>query len=238
MRKLFFILLLLLPVAGFCKDKHKQLKLPISRWKEVKRMGLDSTLLAFADTLYITFRHKDSFSYHNQDGFIYNGAYTIDEDSILDLGTAKYKIMLKRPAILVFADDKAFYVLATDLTDTIKADVITKEDSSLPVTNIDQMIGHWTVYKKVTDRAADQIDFATEIKSLYITGPGSDDKQGFLYGGLDAKNHPTWYVKNLGTDQTLSCNGKNPRTIKVLRCQKGELILEEDGIKYYLKQFK
>ena len=138
MRKLFFILLLLLPVAGFCKDKHKQLKLPISRWKEVKRMGPDSTLLAFADTLYITFRHKDSFSYHNQDGFIYNGAYTIDEDSILDLGTAKYKIMLKRPAILVFKDDKAFYVLATDLTDTIKAEVITKEDSSLPVTNIDR----------------------------------------------------------------------------------------------------
>ncbi len=238
MRKLLFIMLLLLPLAGICKDKHKQLKLPISRWREVKRMSMDSTVLAFADTLYITFRHKDSFSYHNKDGFIYNGGYTIDEDSILDLGTAKYKIMLKRPATLVFADDKAMYVLGTDYNDTIKTDVITKEDSSLPVTNIDLMIGHWTVYKKVTDRAADQIDFSTEIKALYITGPGSDDKQGFLYGGLDAKNHPTWYVKSLGVDQTLSCAGKNPRTIKVLRCQKGELILEEDGIKYYLKQFK
>lgn len=238
MNKIIVLLFLLLPVCGLCRDKHKPLKVPISRWKEQKRMNLDSTVVAFADTFYITFRHKDSFSYHNQDGFIYNGAYTIDEDSILDLGTAKYKIMLKRPATLVFADDKHFYVLGPDLTDTVKADIAVKEDSSLPVTNIDQMIGHWTVYKKVTERSAESIDFGIEIKALYVTGPSSDEKQGYLYGGLDASNHPTWFIKSLGSDQTLTCAGKNPRTIKVLRCQKGELILEEDGIKYYLKQFK
>ena len=201
-------------------------------------MGLDSTVLAFADTLYIAFRHKDSFSYHNRDGFIYNGAYTIDEDSILDLGTAKYKIMLKRPTYLVFMDDKGIYVLGMDVGDTFKTDIVVKEDSALPVTSIDMMIGHWTVFKKVTDRPVESIDFATEIKTLYITGPSSDERQGYLYGGLDATNHPEWYVKSLGIDQTLTCGGKNPRTIKVLKCQNGELILEEDGIKYYLKQFK
>ena len=238
MSKVIIVLMLMLPLTGFSKEKHKQLKIPISRWREVKRMGLDSTIKTFTDTFYISFKRKDSFSYHNKDGFIYNGGYTIDEDSIIDLGTAKFKIAVKRPNALVFIDDKGIYVLGVDNTDTVKIDFLVKEDSSLPVTNIDQIIGHWTVYKKVTDRPAESIDFSTEIKSLYITGPSSDDKQGYLYGGLDAKNHPTWFIRSLGVDQTLTCGGKNPRTIKVLRCQKGEMILEEDGIKYYLKQFK
>ena len=235
---LVVMLLLLLPLAGFCRDKQKQLKLPVSRWREVRRMGLDSTAKAFTDTLYITFRRKDSFSYHNKDGFIYNGGYTISEDSLLDLGTARYKIAVKRPYTLVFADEKAYYVMGPDNSDTMRTDVIVKEDSALPVKDIDLMIGHWTVYKKVTERAAESIDFSTEIKAVDITGPSSDDKQGFVYGGLDAKNRPSWFIQSMTADQTLSCGGKNPRTIKVLRCQKGEMILEEEGIKYYLKQFK
>jgi hypothetical protein len=108
----------------------------------------------------------------------------------------------------------------------------------MPVKSIDQMIGHWTVYKKVTDKMGDAIDFATEIKALYITGPSSDGKQGYVYGGLDANNHSSWYIKDLATDQTLECAGKSTRAIRVTKCQKGEMILDDDGIKYYLKQFK
>lgn len=238
MRQLLMILMMVLPVAGFGKEKHKQLKIPISRWREVKRMGLDSTVRAFTDTLFVTFKRKDSFSYHNKDGFIYNGAYTIDEDSILDFGTAKYKIALKRPGTLVFLDDKAMYVLGTDNTDTVKTDVIAKEDSAMPVKNIELMIGHWTVYKKLTDRQAESIDFSTEIKTLYITGASSDGKQGYVYGGLDALNHPSWYIKDLASDQSLECAGKSNRAIRVLKCQKGELIIEDDGIRYFLKQFR
>src|ERR1700733_10791098 len=114
MRKGLILLLLLLPIMAFCKDKHRQLKLPISKWREVKRMSPDSSVLAFTDTLFISFKKKDSFSYHNKDGFIYNGGYTIDEDSILDLGTAKFRITVKRPTTLVFMDDHGIYVLGVD----------------------------------------------------------------------------------------------------------------------------
>jgi len=237
MRKGLILLLLILPIAAFCREKHKQLKLPISRWREVKRMGPDSTIRTFSDTFYVSFRRKDSFSYHNTDGFIYNGTYTIDEDSILDFGTAKYKIAVKRPTTLVLTDDKGIYVLGPDV-DTFKTIVLEKEDSLLPVKNIDLMIGDWTVYKKITDKQAEDIDFSTEIKAVYITGPSSDGKQGFVYGGLDPNNYPSWYIKNLGTDQALDCSGKTTRIIKVIKCQKGEMILEDGGIKYYLKQFK
>jgi hypothetical protein len=230
--------LLLIPFVGLCGDKHKPLKIPVSRWKEIKRMTFDSTVQEFTDTLYVQFKRKDSFSYHNKDGFIYNGGYTIDEDSVIDFGTAKYKIVMKRPATLIFADDKLLHVLRFDLSDTVRVDVIAKEDSVLPVKDIELMIGHWTVFKKETEKQAESIDFGSEIKAVYITGPSSDGKQGYVYGGLDGNNHPTWYVKGLGNDQTLECAGKSARAIKILKCQKGEMILEDDGIKYFLKQFK
>jgi len=239
MRKVLLILILLLPFSAYCKDKHKPLKIPVSRWKEVKRMKPDSSIVAFTDTLYVSFKKKDSFSYHNLNGFIYNGGYTIDEDSLLDFGTAKYKIAVKRPDALVFTNEQGFFVLAPDLSDTAKIIVLdTTTEKLVPVANIDQMIGHWTVYKRTTKDQGGTIDPATSITALYITGPSTDGKLGYVYGGTDAKNNPSWFIKSLGNDQVLDCDGKNQRILKVNKCQKGEMILEENDVKYFFKQFK
>jgi hypothetical protein len=240
MKSLFVLLLILLPVAAFCKDKHRPIKIPVSRWQEVKRMKPDSTVVPFTDTLYVSFKKKDSFSYHNLNGFIYNGGYTINnEDSLLDFGTARYKIAVKRPNALVLTNDQGIYVLAPDLSDTTKIIVLdTAAEKLLPVANIDQMIGHWTVYKRTAKDQTGTIDVTTSITALYITGPSTDGKQGYIYGGSDAKNNPSWYIKNLGADQVLDCDGKSTRILKVIKCQKGELILEENDIKYFFKQFK
>ena len=239
MRKVLILLILLIPVAAFCSNKHKPIKMPVSRWKEIKRMKIDSTVVPFTDTLYISFRAKDSFSYHNLNGFIYNGSYTINEDSLLDFGTARYKIAIKRPASLVLTNKEGIFVLTNDLSDTLKTIVLdTGTEKISPVTDIDQMIGHWTVYKRTTKEQTGTLDVSTEITALYITGHSTDGKQGYVYGGNDAKNNPSWYIKNLGTDQVLDCDGKTHRIFKVLKCQKGEMILEEDGVKYFCKQFK
>ncbi len=239
MRKVLTILILLFSFTAFCKDKHKPLKMPVSRWKEIKRMKPDSAIVPFTDTLYISFKRKDSFSYHNLNGFIYNGGYTInDEDSLLDFGTSRYKIAMKRPTTLVLKNDEGIFVLAPDLSDTAKIIVIdSTAEKLIPVTSIDQMIGHWTVYKR-TAKDQGSLDVATTIEAAYITGPSTDGKQGYIYSGADAKNNPSWYIKSLGADQVLDCDGKNPRILKVIKCQKGEMILEENDIKYYFKQFK
>ena len=239
MRKLLVLLILLMPLTAICGNKHKGLKLPVSRWREVQRMKPDSSIVTFTDTLYVQFKRKDSFSYHNRNGFIYNGGYTINEDSILDFGTANYKIAIKRPTTLVLTNSTGIYVLAPDLSDTGKLIVIEKEEKALPVTSIDQMIGHWTVYKRqAKEQDGGTIDNATTIRAIFITGESTDGKQGFVFSGSDPGNDPSWYVKSLGSDQALSCEGKSPRIFKVLRCPKGEMVLEEDGVKYYLKQFK
>ncbi len=202
-------------------------------------MKTDSTIVAFADTMFISFRIKDSFSYHSKNGFIYNGGYTVSEDSLLDFGTARYRIKERKPASLVLINDDGIYHFIRDSSDTAKVIVLEKDEKMLPVTNIDQMIGHWTVYKRAAkDPSSGTIDNAITIRSVYITGPSTDGKQGYIFSGSDPTTKPSWYIKSLGSDQVLDCDGKTHRILKVVKCQKGEMILEEDGLKYYFKQFK
>jgi hypothetical protein len=240
MRKVLILLILFLPlvVAAKNKNKNKVKHMAPGRWVEVKRMTPDSSIVAFTDTMFMTFRLRDTFTYNVRNGFIYKGKYTLDDDDKLDFGTAHYTVAQRRPTKLTLADEKGIYIFAVDTSDTVATIVIAKEEAIVPVTTIDTMIGHWTVYKRTIEKEGASVSFADEIKSVYVTGPGSEDKQGYIYCGPDANNNPSWYIKGLETDQTLDCAGKNPRNIRVVKCQKGEMILEEGGIRYYFKQFK
>lgn len=238
MKYISLLLLVLVPLAGFASKKKKPVKIPVSRWKETKRMQLDSTVLAYTDTLFISFLRKDSFTYRNGNGFLYRGAYTINDDSLVDFGTARYKLALKRPTVLIFNDEKGIYQLEPDLTDTAKIIVLDTGGAALPVQDIEQMVGRWSVYKQTTKEAGETIDNDKAIRSLFITGLTTDGKLGYLYGGKDRLNNPSWYIKTYGTDQLMLCEGRNQRTLKILRCQGGELILEENDETYYFKQFK
>ena len=238
MKNLLILLLMLLPVAAFCGDK-KGPKPFRGRWKETKRMLPDSTTITYTDTLFISFRAKDTFSYHYPNGFIYNGAYTLSEDSILDFGTIKFRLLLFKPGkTMVLVNSEGIYQFGVDSSDTVKAIVIAKEEKALPVTDIDQMIGHWTVYKKTAVGNADPPSVDIQIRSAYITGASTDGTLGFLYGGNDADSQPSWFIKNFTDGQVLECGGKGSRSFKVIKCQKGELIIEDETMRYFFKQFK
>ena len=206
------------------------------------RMKPDSSIVPFNDTMFLSFNGRDTFSYHFKNGFIYNGAYIFKEDSILDLGTVKYRLMeFNRTKDIVLVNENGIYRFAVDSTDTVKAIIIPKEEKILPVTSIDQMIGHWTVYKKTGAGGkvdAPLPDMAMQLRSAYITGPSTEGKLGYLFGGDDPGNAPSWYIKSFGEDQSLQCDGKTPRGFKVIKCQKGEMILEDESMRYFLKQFK
>ena len=242
MRKVLILLMLLLPVIAMSKDKKDKKKIPKhflpGRWVEVKRLTLDSAITPFKDTLFMTFQIRDTFTYRVRNGFVYRGKYTVDDDGHLDFGTVSYDIALRTPKSIVLTNGQGIYFYTVDTSDTAQVIVLEKEEKIEPVTNIDVMIGHWTVYKRTIDKEGGGVDFNSEIKSVYITGPGSDDKQGMLFCGKDPDDAPTWYIKGLGTDQSLECAGKNQRFLKVVKCQKGEMILEESGVSYYFKQFK
>lgn len=245
MRRVLFILLLLLPGLVWAGNKKKDDKKKIprhflpGRWIEVKRTTLDSAIVPFSDTLFMTFQPKDTFTYRVRNGFVYRGKYTIDEEGHLDFGTVAYDIARSIPnRLIILTNAKGIYYYEVDTSTLPPEVVLEKEDKAIPVTDIDVMIGHWTVYKRVADKEGAASDFDAQIKSAYITGPSNDNNQGVLYCGNDPDDNPSWVIKKLGTDQSLECSGKNQRFIKVVKCQKGEMVLEEAGISYYLKQFK
>ncbi len=223
-------------IAMGIDNKKKKLIVP-GRWREQVRLKPDSSVQSFSDTLFLQFFAKDSFSFHHGYNFVYEGAYKLSEDSILDMGYARYKVLKRRGDSLVMFNDKGIFFLGVDKSDTSQAVVIVKEDSVLPVTDIDVMIGKWSVYKRQSDGGG-RLEASTNIRSVYITGASTDGKQGYVYSGADADNYPSWTVKELAGGQSLVCEGRTPRTFSVLKCQKGELILEADGVKYYLKQPK
>jgi hypothetical protein len=230
----------LLPVVAMCADKKKKPKpMPVSRWREVMRMTPDSSVVSFTDTLFMAFQKNDSFSYNTRDGFVYIGAYTISEDSLLDFGTARYQIVQRKPKSLTLANSTGIFRFEPDWSDTAKIIVLEKDEKPLPVTDIDQMIGRWAAYKRTAADDAGAQDGDNIIRSVYITGPSStENKQGFVFSSKDPQNAPSWVIKGLGADQVLTCDGKTNKTLKVIKCQKGEMILEDAGVKYYFKQFK
>lgn len=228
---------MLLPIVAYCGYGKKQKLIKPGRWKEYVRMLPDSTSIVFRDTMYMSFQAKDSFSYHHRNGFIYEGVFGVSEDSILDFGTARYKIVASKPDLIVLTNDKGIFHFKVDSSPVAKAIVLEKPDTALPVTDIDVMIGRWTVYKRTADGPA-QINPEDNIRSMYVTGASTDGKLGYVYSGNDPDNVPSWYIKEYGGAQSLVVDGKSLRNIVVLRCQDGELIVEEEGIKYYFKQFK
>jgi hypothetical protein len=241
MKKLLFLFLLVFPIVAFCGKKKPIKPFPRTRWRETMRMKPDSSIVPFNDTMFLSFNGRDTFSYHFKNGFIYNGAYIFKEDSILDLGTVKYRLMEWNPKKdIVLVNENGIYRFGVDSTDTVKTIILPREEKILPVTSIDQMIGHWTVYKKVGAGKGDAPlpDMATQIRSAYITGPSTEGKLGYFFGGEDPGNAPSWFIKNFNDDQTLQCEGKTPRIFKVIKCQKGEMILEDEGMRYFLKQFR
>ena len=242
MKKVLFLLLfLILPMfiwSAFGGKKKPAKPFPRSRWKEKGRMKPDSSVVAFTDTMFLFFDGRDSFAYHVKNGFVYNGPFIFKEDSILDLGTVRYRVMASKANELVFVNSNGIYHFGVDSSDTVKAIIIPKEEKILPVSSIDQMIGHWTAYKKTAVGTADAPDVSMQIRSAYITGPSTDGNMGYLFGGSDPGNAPSWYIKNFGADQSLQCDGKTPRTFKVIKCQSGELILEDESMRYFFKQFK
>ena len=238
MKKLLVLLLLLIPLVAICGKKKPAKPFPRSRWKEISRMRPDSSVVAFTDTMFLFFDGKDSFSYHVKNGFVYNGPFIFKEDSILDLGTVRYHVLPSKPGKMVFVNDNGIYQFGVDSSDTVKAIIILKEEKALPVTSIDQMIGHWTVYKKAAVGSAETPAVDMQIRSAYITGPSTEGKLGYVFGGTDPGNAPSWSIKDFTTDQVLQCEGKTPRTFKVLRCQKNEMVLEDESMRYFLKQFR
>ncbi len=243
---------MLLPLLAFAKHKHKRHKhkhkhkkeRPIvirkSRWMELRRMCMDSTDRAFTDTMHIEFLDSSKYVLRRAGGFIYKGKYS-QSGNDLEMGLFNPILVEKKYGKLVMKDDSSYYFFAPDTSKLIIGNKEVKlgqmVDSVLPVTSIDQMVGHWSVYKRTSKASLTEIDYTKVIKMIDITGGSSDGKLGYLYAAKDPEGTPSWSIKSF-TAGILECDGKGNRSFKVLKCQNKELVLEEDDMTYYFKEFK
>lgn len=233
MRKLLFLLLMLSSFTAYCGDKVVHL---FGKWKETKRMKPDKTEISYKDTIHLQFLVGNEYVYQKQGGFIYRGTYKVNGND-LDMGARGYTILERKPNKMVLQDDGGIYQFEIDNTVTTAASQLPKETPPAPVGSIDQMMGHWSVYKRTSDKTLQQVDYTRVLKMIDITGGSSDGKLGYLYATRDADNAPSWYASSY-QGQVLYCDGKDKRQFKVLKCQDNELIMEEDGMTYFFKRFK
>jgi len=208
-----------------------------NRWREVKRFDNDSVSIPFLDTMFITIKRKDSFQYHNKDAFIYNGIYILDGKD-LDFGYAKFTIMFKKQTSMLLRDGKGYYLFNIDSSDTLKTIVLPKDEKIDSNLTIDNMIGKWSFYKRTAVKQVSTFDHSQMIKTVLITGKSSSGKLGFVFSDLDKTDDPSWSIVRFNKNMTLECEGKSKRILTVTKCQGGELILEDEELRYFFKQFR
>lgn len=245
MRKSALLLLLVLPVLALsCKLLKPKPKpatsIPTSRWVEVKRLNYDSTIRPFSDTIHLEFKPKNNYIWTKKGGIQYKKTYTLSNGDI-GFGPFNLLLVLRKPGKLILREDSVIHYFITDTSKVIKDTTKYKDghvvETYLPVKSINEMVGHWSIYKRTSASQAEP-DYTKLIKMVDITAGSSDKKMGYIYATLDPPGSPSWAIDEYTEDQVLKCSGNGKRSLRVLKCANQELVLEEDGITYYFKAFK
>ena len=93
------------------------------------------------------------------------------------------------------------------------------------------MIGHWGVYKRTPLKSLQVIDHNVLLKSMLITGR----KPGFVFSDVNKRDDPSWTIVKLDKDHQMECEGLPKRTFKVIKCQSGEVVLEDEEMRYFFR---
>jgi hypothetical protein len=220
--------------------KKTPTSVPTSRWVEVKRLNNDSTIRPFRDTIKISFQRKNMYEWMKVGSVLYKKAYTLTGKE-LNFGPFSLMLVSRKPGKLVLREDSIIHYFVTDTSKIIKDTTKYKNghvvEMYLPVGSINQMVGHWSIYKRTSPQQGD-VNYRKLIKMVDITGGSTDSKLGYIYATLDPPGSPSWTIDTYTSDQLLQCTGKDKRSLRVLKCANQELVLEEEGITYYFKAFK
>lgn len=231
MKKLLSLALVALPVIAFSQDKNTL----NGDWKEIGRTN-NGKSVSFKDTIKIQFMTGGEYVWQKSGGFIYKGTYKI-KGNALDMGARYFTIISRNDNSLKIKDDAGTYELVP-YTPNDGPGTLAREKAAAPVTSLEQMKGHWSVFKGTLDKTVPEIDYRRKIKMIDITGDiAGDGKLGMVWSTADADTNPSWYVKSF-SNQTLYVGGKDERVLKVIKCEDNEFVVEENGMTYFFRKFK
>lgn len=230
MKKILILLILLTPFIGYSGDKNIQ-----GNWKEVSRKNVQKQTVNYKDTIFLEFLAGNEYIWQKSGGFIYRGTYKYEVNAI-DIGMRYFTILSQSNNTLTLKDEGGIYEMQryTPAPNTPQAK---RQEVYAPVNSIQQMAGHWSVYKRTSANKVESIDYTRQLKMVDFYPNMQNGKWGAFFATRDADNAPSWIVENY-SNQTVYLNGKDQRQFRVLKCEGGELIMEENGVTYYFKQFR
>lgn len=99
---------------------------------------------------------------------------------------------------------------------------------------IEPFVGNWKCYKRTSNKpiAADQKYRLVRLVEIEEIGEVITAK---IYGFDDLATQPSWIVQNY-ENGILYTAGKDERLFKVINCQANELVLENEGVVYYMNR--
>lgn len=237
--------LALLAVAMPAKagDKNKPVDLT-GTWLEASRMSPRKEKLDYTDTTFYEFMVGNEYTTQRKNSFMYRGTYKATT-GILDLGMRVYNILEMSPARMLLKDDAGTYEFvrydkAARMVENSSAassgSRAYKEDLGGGPVSVAQLAGKWEVYKRTSSVTMPEIDYTRIIRAIEIK-PAGNQVEGSVSSAKDMDGMPSWKITRYDGSM-LYCSGKSDRQLKVVRCNAGELIVQEDNLTYFFKQFK
>lgn len=101
---------------------------------------------------------------------------------------------------------------------------------------IEPFVGIWKCYKRTTVKPV-SADQKYRLLRLVEIEEKDDAITAKLYGFDDLDGKPSWIVQNY-ENGILYSSGKDDRPFKVINCQPNELIIENEGVVYYMNKLQ
>lgn len=241
-----FLLVFTCLLSGLSSEadvKNKPVDLT-GNWKEAGRISPRNERLDFTDTTFYDFLIGNEYTVQRKHSFMYRGTYKATK-GMLDLGMRTYNVLEMAPERIVLKDDAGSYEFVrynkaarmAENSDAASSGKRAYQDDLNPApVRASQLAGKWEVYKRTSNTTLPEIDY-TRIISMIDIKPEGGKMGGSVASAKDMETVPSWKITGYNNG-VIYCSGKGDRQLKVLRCDDGELIIQEDNITYFFKQFK
>lgn len=224
-------------------DKSKAVDLTGS-WLEASRTSPGKGKEAYTDTTFYDFMIGNEYTTQRKNSYMYRGTYKV-ANGRLDLGMRAFNVVEMSAGRMVLQDDAGKYEfvrydkaarMAQNSGAASSSDRGYKEDLKGESISAAQLGGKWEVYKRTSSTTMPEIDYTRIIRVVNIKVDGNQVSGG-VASAKDMDGAPSWTIKRYDGG-ILYCGGKSDRQLKVVRCTPGELIVQEDNLTYFFKQFK
>jgi hypothetical protein len=231
-------------LASEAKERLKNVDLTGS-WKETTRMNKGKMPIEYTDTTHYDFLIGNEYTTQRKNSFMYRGTYKLTPGR-LDLGMRAYIIEEMNNDRMVLRDDGGVYEFRRYDKAAAMAENNTAASHSQRAKNenfaadmrVDRssLAGKWESYKRTSSTTMESVNYDHVIRMLDITIKDNALK-GSAYSTKDVDGLPSWKIWNY-ENGIIYLNGQSNRKLRVVKASDGELIVQEDNLTYFFKEFK